>query len=183
MNLPYIKYKIKNTGEVFTRKSQTGHINLHSMAEHGYQIEILEISEGVEHLSLFGDNLTSLPKLPSTIIKLNCIDNKLTSFPDFPRKLKHFYGSYNNVTSLPKLSDRLEVLRLGENPNLKGEINLDELIRLKELDISDTKLILRWEGTNLPRNLKFLTLNNSLVNLKIAKKLKKELPKLEVRVW
>jgi hypothetical protein len=56
------------------------------------------------------NELTSLPELPKSLIKLYCYDNKLTSLPELPKSLRKLYCYDNKLTSLPELPKSLRML-------------------------------------------------------------------------
>jgi len=70
-----------------------------------------------------GKNLTKLPELSNTIIRLYCWDNKLTGLPKLPNKLDRLFCWNNELSKLPKLPSTLKTLRCRNN-------NLNELPEL-----------------------------------------------------
>ena len=53
------------------------------------------------------NNLKSLPSLPSSLKLLYCYNNKIISLPSIPSSLRYLYCSYNKLTSLPPLPSSL----------------------------------------------------------------------------
>jgi len=75
----------------------------------------LEYFTGLTKLFLYGNQLTSLPTLPSNLKELTCADNKLTSLPELPSGLTRLDCGINQLTSLPKLPSGLETLNCFSN--------------------------------------------------------------------
>ena len=147
--------------------------------------KITKLSSNLVKLFLNNNpNLVSLPNnLPSSLSELKINHNpKLTELPILPDKLTELVAIENDLRSLPELPKALRSLWLQRNLNLEGEINLDKLPKLSMLNISETKINLKYEGINVPSNLAILGLNTSIHNLKIAKKLKKDIDSLVVNV-
>ena len=143
--------------------------------------ELLPLPPELEKLYCAENNLESLPDLPEYLGILHCGDNKLRELPNLPENLVSLYCFYNNLTLLPDLPPYLENLYCEHNSNLEGVIYLDVIKYIEDIDIRDTKLILKWDGTPLP-NLKELRLNNTIANLRVAKQLKKDNFTLQVRI-
>ena len=61
-------------------------------------------------LDCSGNQLISLPALPSTLTELNCYQNQLASLPALPSTLTLLECSYNQLTSLPALPSALTKL-------------------------------------------------------------------------
>ena len=61
------------------------------------------------------NNLTSLPKLPSTLIMLSCDNNLLLSLPVLPNKMRSISCDYNQLTSLPIMPDSMAVFTCTHN--------------------------------------------------------------------
>lgn len=62
------------------------------------------------HLDLSGNELTSLPSLPKSLLTLNCYSNQLTALCNLPPFLKSLDCSANQLTSLSNLPSTLETL-------------------------------------------------------------------------
>jgi len=75
-----------------------------------------DIPDGTVELNFRYNNITSIPRLPASLRKLNCSQNKLKSLPDLPPQLEELDCGDNNLTSLPPLPDTLIVLHCGDNP-------------------------------------------------------------------
>jgi Leucine-rich repeat (LRR) protein len=69
----------------------------------------------LKKLICFGNELTSLPELPSSLEVLECYNNKLFSLPKLPSTLKVLECCNNNLTSLPALPFTLEKLCCDRN--------------------------------------------------------------------
>ena len=62
------------------------------------------------------ENLTSLPKFPDSIERVNCKSCKnLTSIPELPRKLIDLFCDDNQITLLPALPKSLHILECNDN--------------------------------------------------------------------
>jgi Leucine-rich repeat (LRR) protein len=61
------------------------------------------------------NNFTSLPVLSNNIVSLACARNQLTSLPPLPTNLTNLYSSNNNLTSLPVLPNTLTHLECSYN--------------------------------------------------------------------
>jgi Leucine-rich repeat (LRR) protein len=98
----------------------------------------LEYFEGLTVLYCFGNSLSSLPALPSTLKTLNCHSNQIASLPDLPSGLVELTCFRNNLSSLPALPGTLEILDCPFNPFAAG---LPELpAALKELNCISCQL-------------------------------------------
>ena len=91
-----------------------------------FEITRYKIFENI-NLDYNDQKLTSLPKLPNKLKKLWCIYNQLTSLPELPDNLKELYCSYNQLTSLPELPVSLKNLycqynQLSELPKLPDNL-------------------------------------------------------------
>jgi hypothetical protein len=78
------------------------------------------------------NQLTSLPTLPSSLEELSCAANKLTSLPSLPAQLKIIYCNFNEITALPRLPKNLEYLACGTNkitclPTLPSSIYIGDI--------------------------------------------------------
>jgi len=75
----------------------------------------IEYFVNLEYLYCYYNQLTSLPKLPSTLKILYCDNNNLISLPKLPDTLNTLYCSNNRLTTLPKLPDTLIYLYSQDN--------------------------------------------------------------------
>ena len=75
----------------------------------------LEHMVDVKYLNVQSLNLKTLPKLPPTLISLDCSDNELTKLPNLPGTLVELNCSENNLIQLPNLSWTLERLDCSDN--------------------------------------------------------------------
>ena len=57
--------------------------------------ELPELSEGLEHLSCWNNNLNWLPKLPKSLDVIFCDGNNLDKLSELPDSLEHL-SCYNN---------------------------------------------------------------------------------------
>lgn len=122
--------------------------------------ELPEIKEGVKTLNCSDNNLTKIPKLPSTLRKFSCNKNEdLIELPELPEGLLELDCRNLNIKELPKLPSTLKILNCGgcnfisELPELPDslvnlhavECNLSTLPELPEgltsLVCRDNKLI------------------------------------------
>lgn len=110
----------------------------------------IEYFVNLTYLDCSGNQLTSLPKLPGSLLLLDCANNTLTSLPVLPSGLKVLSTRSNPIISLPVLPDSLEALLI----NNIGLVSLGSLPQnLKDLDCSGNKLTTL---PALPANLKAL---------------------------
>lgn len=198
MNEPFVRY-IDRYGKEQEIENFQGHILL---SKKGIS-KIEEISKGVRILSAELNHLTSLPDLPESLEDLRVRYNLISKLPPLPSKLKHLDCYDNILDSLPNLPEGLETLNctsnflrvlpqlpkslvslyLEGNTRLKGEINLNRLLNLEYLRIAGTGIMLRWDGINIPAHLSSLSIGGTILqNLRVAKKLKKKLSHLEIKV-
>ncbi len=70
---------------------------------------------GLLYLTCSGNQLTSLPTIPSTVVNLGCNNNQLTSLPTLPPNLVALYCSNNQITSLPSLPNSITSLYCDAN--------------------------------------------------------------------
>ena len=75
-----------------------------------------EISEEVEIIKCFSNNLKSLPQLPKNLRHLECDNNDLFSLPELPETLEYLNCSYNYLKELPKLPKNLHTFHCYGNP-------------------------------------------------------------------
>jgi hypothetical protein len=119
-----------------------------------------ELPKSLIKLTCYDNKLTSLPELPESLIKLYCYDNKLTSLPELPKSLTWLYCYDNKLTSLPELPKSLIKLYCYDNKLT----SLPELPKsLIKLTCYDNKLTSLPE---LPESLRGLyCYNNKLASL------------------
>jgi serine/threonine protein kinase len=128
------------------------------------KVKILNVSNenitslaGIENFTALIDlncslnNITSLPKLPSTLTDLNCSYNELTSIKELPLSLKTLKCNGNRISTLPKLPNGLKQLRCNENQLLSLP---DFPSQLTELSVNQNSLS---EIPALPLSLKELS--------------------------
>lgn len=53
------------------------------------------------------NQLTSMPVLPNTLVNLECDNNQLTILPPLPNTIRYLYCSFNQLTNLPVLPNAL----------------------------------------------------------------------------
>jgi len=82
-------------------------------------------------LHCYGNQLSSLPKLPKNLKLLNCSGNKLTYLHTLPENLETLYCSNNELTNLPKLSENLKTLYYYNNP-IYEIVNSNTLFQIKK---------------------------------------------------
>ena len=132
-------------------------------------LEGIDLPEGLTDLRCYGNRLTSLPKLPSSLKLLNCEYNRLEHLSDLPPSLTVLICNGNRLTSLPSLPSSLTELFCTKNqlinlprlpPTLKTlmcQFNL--LTSLPDLPSSLTLLTCRnnefpksyfWRGSRKP---------------------------------
>lgn len=92
-----------------------------------FNIQISNLPNSLEELSIIHSNLNSLPNLPPNLTRLECSFNNLNQLPNLPAGLKVLNASYNNISSLPILPDSLKVLlidnlKLSNLPSLPSKI-------------------------------------------------------------
>ena len=75
----------------------------------------------VTKLDCRGNQITTLPELPASLIELRCPDNQLTTLPELPDSLTELYCDSNQLTALPELPTSLIELWCGENPSLASD--------------------------------------------------------------
>lgn len=73
-----------------------------------------------------------LPSLPASLEELSCALNKLSFLPTLPNSLKIMYCNFNEITSLPILPNSLEFLACGSNqisclPKLPSSIFIGDI--------------------------------------------------------
>lgn len=77
----------------------------------------------LERLECHSNNLTELPELPDTLRELSFYNNKITKLPKLPKSLTCIWGHTNKLTTVPELPKGLEHFSMPNN----------ELISLPEL--------------------------------------------------
>ena len=101
-----------------------------------------------------GNQLTSLPVLPNTLVWLQCEDNQLTSLPTLPSSLTYLRCNNNQITSLPTLPASLTYLNCAMNqlsglPTLPTSLTFllsasNQLTNLPSLPATLTQLECNW---------------------------------------
>lgn len=114
------------------------------------------------------NQIEKLPELPSSLSTLECHNNKLTELPELPSNLIHLSCSSNNLTALPTLPEELERLiceynKIEKMPNLplflvKLYITHNKLKELPEVEISKNNLEELFCGKNELENLPQLSI-------------------------
>ena len=122
-----------------------------------------KLPNSLQKLICCNNKLISLPDLPDSLKELHCYNNKLTSLVDLPNSLQVLYCDINQLTLLPDLPNSLEILSCARN-QLTGLPDLPN--SLKYLYCSDNKL------TSLP------DLPNSLGELNCSNNILTSLPEL-----
>lgn len=127
-----------------------------------------------------GNQLTSLPALPSSLTFLNCYYNQITSLPTLPASLTTLVCAGNPLASLPNLPASLKHLdcsdiQLTALPNLPASLTslycrVNQLISLPSLPMSLIEIYCDQNQLNslptLPASLLFLNCsNNQLTSL------------------
>jgi len=109
-----------------------------------YEEEIKSLA-GLEHftslqvLNAYGNELTSLPSLPSTLLQIDVSNNFLTTLPVLPSGLRALYCSNNRLTALPALPQSLRLLKVDGN-RLTGLLDVSALSFLEELECFSNRL-------------------------------------------
>ena len=135
--------------------------------EHNYNSfeEILKIDnyDDIIDINCSWINLSVLPNLPNSLIRLCCHNNNLSSLPELPNSLTYIDCANNNLSSLSKLPNSLKKLWCGNN----------NLSVLPELPNSLTEL---WCYNNnlsslpkLPNSLNYFSYNTNPIFIYIKK--------------
>ena len=91
----------------------------------------IEYFTSLTDLSIYGNQLTALPALTSTLLNLNCSGNQFNSLPNLPYQLQQLNCSGNNLTSLPALPSTLTQLNCSNNPILNFSVLPSSLLNLE----------------------------------------------------
>jgi uncharacterized repeat protein (TIGR01451 family) len=78
--------------------------------------EIPKLPSTLTLLNCSFNQIISLPSLPQGLITLSCYDNRLKTLPILPQSLTTLYCGANQLTALPVLPQNLENLVCAENP-------------------------------------------------------------------
>jgi uncharacterized repeat protein (TIGR01451 family) len=78
-------------------------------------IDGIQYFDNLLFLKCVNTPITSLPQLPSTLIKLWCNINQLTSLPGLPNSLMYLACDNNQISNLPSLPTTLKELSCGAN--------------------------------------------------------------------
>jgi Leucine-rich repeat (LRR) protein len=73
-------------------------------------LEAIRYFSQLKSLECLGNALTSLPPLPSTLVRLDCCMNQLNELPALPASLEELSCAANNLSMLPVLPINLKVL-------------------------------------------------------------------------
>lgn len=94
-----------------------GFTNLEEFTCNNNKMQSLPIlPASLKRLNASGNQLlTSLPELPTSLVSLYCLSNKLTSLPELPAGLKSLYCATNQITSIPTLPAGLENIYCPDN--------------------------------------------------------------------
>ena len=91
-------------------------VNLKSLECLENQISsISKLPSNLVKLDVGMNQLIKLPVLPLTLEELSCADNQLIELPILPNALKILYCNFNKLSSLPTLPTSLEFLACGSN--------------------------------------------------------------------
>jgi hypothetical protein len=145
-----------DTQELLTRfeNYENNTLNLHDLNVHSFP----ELPHDLKILYCYRSHITSLPKLPDTLEKLDVNETPLlTSLPELPASLKGLWCSSNGITSLPTLPASLQRLfccdiQIHSLPQLPPSLTY--------LYCHNTLLTYLPE---LPIGLKFLDCNNTFI--------------------
>jgi hypothetical protein len=74
-----------------------------------------QLPSNLLRLDIGMNQLIRLPELPKRLEELSCADNLLTSLPSLPASLKILYCNFNRIAVLPELPISLEYLACGSN--------------------------------------------------------------------
>jgi len=118
----------------------------------------LEYFISLEELICYGNELASLPALPSSITSLQCSGNKLTSLPKLPSGLRFLNCSSNQLTSLDVAGLPLTFLDCTSNQLTSLDVTG---LPLQNLNCSSNQLT----GLNVT-GLSLLSLNCTFNNMK-----------------
>lgn len=91
------------------------HRAIHVTFKNGNLVKNLVDMPHVKYLHINRTQLTELPKLPSTLVVLNCDFNRLVKLPPLPSTLIGLSCSYNKLVKLPTLPPNLKGLKCSSN--------------------------------------------------------------------
>ena len=118
------------------------------------------LPNSLKRLDCYGNKLISLPTLPNSLERLDCFSNKLISLPTLPNSLKRLDCFNNKLISLPTLPESLEMLFCNQNKLTSLPKLPNSLLNL----ICDHNKLRRLP--NLPNSLIYLRCyNNKLTTL------------------
>ena len=128
------------------------------------------LPSGLQKLIIPGNNISSLPSLPSSLIELNISGTLIADIPVAPNLVKlNMSGSNNaniNMATLSNLSSTLQILNL-ENTGLTIPLPIDFAIQtpqLKELYLSNNFGVPNEDfNSNFPSTLEILQINGCQV--------------------
>lgn len=123
-------------------------------------------NENQTKLTIYGEGIKVLPKLPLKLISLTVPNNNLSSLPKLPETLRYLNINNNLFTKLPKLPTSLQILKC--NKNFLGEVPyISENLKHLECNRND---IFKFSGVS-PKN-------NYMKHLDISENYISHLPKL-----
>lgn len=101
------------------------------------------------------NQLKSLPNLPITLEELSCAVNQLSVLPSLPSSLKILYCNFNQLTNLPVLPVNLEYLACGSNvinclPELPASIFIGDIALNPLTCVSSHQTWMDEESLKLP---------------------------------
>jgi len=91
---------------------------------HSINVSVKNISDltgiqyftSLSYLNCSGNNLTSLPTLPTSLTNLSCLNNQLTLLPTLPNSIDTLNCGSNFLVNLPTLPNSLIFLDCSDNP-------------------------------------------------------------------
>ena len=78
-----------------------------------------KLPNSLTRIGCFNNRLTKLPELPESLIELNCGGNKICELPKLPINLKKLFCADNKLKTMPKLPNSLTELFCNKNELLE----------------------------------------------------------------
>jgi len=136
-----------------------------------------KLPEILENLHCIGTNISTLPKLPNSLLSLE-IDGEISEIPYFPRNLQIFKCACENMIKIPSPPDSLRILDIFNS----GIIDIPKLHPNTILTAKYCKMLMRVPKESQSNIYKCDIISHSYVRFEI-RKIIKEIREEKQKVW
>lgn len=104
-------YSLNITSTLVTTATKTLSLSFQSITN----LNGVQYFSSLKKLSCSGNSLTTLPNLPNSLVVLECNNNSITSLSSLPNSINWFDCSHNFLTSLPNVPDSINYFACWSN--------------------------------------------------------------------